>query len=170
MSNPVSYWKNIALNMLVAFQGLFIASTTWDFFLTVVVKESHRALVFSTLAPAAATFIIVPWILGILFLAAMLAIYSFNKDSIIASRIHYEYSGMTVLYMFLFVLGCLSASISWPLLLNYAVNCVWAISLVYFRIVIQKGIDQNIGGPERRRRFGNDITPAPPPAPPPLVL
>jgi hypothetical protein len=42
-------WKTIAVYMLFALQGLFLLSTTWDFFLTVLVTTSTRAGVFAAL-------------------------------------------------------------------------------------------------------------------------
>ena len=142
MIDMCTYWKNLSLNMLCIFQGAFLATTTWDFFLTVVV-HSHRSLVFAGLSAGTATFIILPWIVGIFIMAAMLVAYMISKEkSALSKRINFEYSGIVCVYVVLFFMALFNPLVSWPVAMNYLVNIVWAISLMYFRIAIRKGISK----------------------------
>jgi hypothetical protein len=137
MTDQHTYWKNLSLNMLCLFQGLFLASTTWDFFLTVVV-HSHRALVFAGLSTGTAAFIILPWITGIFIMAAMLVAFMISKEkSVMSTRINFEYGGMICVYLVLFFMAMFNPVVAWPIVMNYLVNAVWAASLIYYKIAIR---------------------------------
>ena len=126
--------------MLCIFQGLFLASTTWDFFLTVVV-QSHRALVFAGLSAGTSAFIILPWIVGIFIVAAMLVFFMISKEkAVLSTRINFEYIGMALVYAALFFIAIFNPMVAWPVVVNYIVNVVWAVSLVYFRTAIRQGM------------------------------
>lgn len=122
--------------MTQVFQGLFLATTTWDFFLTVVVN-SHRSLVFSGLASGTAMFIIIPWILGIFVLALVILSFLSRKDiPKLTRRVNYEYGLFILIYGALAILAITNPVIMWPVVMNYIVNIIWAGALIYFRSVI----------------------------------
>lgn len=139
MSDIDNFWKICVLNMIQIFQGLFLATTTWDFFLTIIVK-SHRSLVFSVMAPGTAMFIIVPWILGI-FILSIIILSFFSRGGMpkLTKRVNYEYGLFIFIYGALAILAIFNPIVMWPVVMNYIVNIIWAGILIYIRsIVINK--------------------------------
>lgn len=130
------------MNMLFVYQALFVGTTAWDFFLTVVVGGSIRSQIFSILPATTSFLIIVPWLIGIFLLALMLLIYLNNKDySPPTYKVNFEYIGMMIIYVVLFLLSIFTPSIPWILVFNYLVNIVWIWSLIRFRRFIQIGLE-----------------------------
>src|ERR1017187_10544158 len=106
------FWKTLSLNMLFANQALFIASTAWDFFLTVVVSNSARSMIFSALPFGISVFIIVPWLVGIFILTGSLIIFALHKDyGPPVYKINFEYGGIMILYIVLFLLSMFTGAI-----------------------------------------------------------
>lgn len=131
------YWKNLALNMLIAFQSLFIGSTATDFFLTVLVDTNRSQVLFgfSSLATVA---IILPWILGIFMLSIMLGVVITSENSIPwIPGIDIEYIGMLLLYLVLFLIAIFNPLIAWPIIMNYLVHAAWVCVIIYFRVAIK---------------------------------
>lgn len=127
--------------MLFVLQCLFLANITWDFFLTVVVSSSHRALVFSGLSAGTTMFLIVPWIIGILVLATMLLVYMKKQEegtNPLTIRVHFDYGLLMLLYVALIVFALINPAVAWPIVLNYLVNIVWAGALIYFRYRVMR--------------------------------
>lgn len=142
MRNIELYWRNLSLNMIQAFQGIFLATTAWDFFLTVII-DSHRSLVLANFAGLASALIIIPWIAGIFVLLIVFLSFLMRRDSldtkIMKHRVSLEYSIFVVIYSVLAVLAIINPVISWPVVLNYLVNVVWAALLIYFRTKVING-------------------------------
>lgn len=138
-----TYWKSLCLNLLFAFQALFLASTTWDFFLTVIVANSHRALIFSQLGIFTTGIIVIPWLVLIFVLSAMLLVFLYKKDKNqpeLATGVHYGYFILSLLYLIFFFLGIFNPVVAWPIVLNYIVNFVWSIVLIFFRIRVKDSL------------------------------
>jgi hypothetical protein len=136
MPKQLFYWKTLALNMLFAFQGLFIISTAVDFFLTVL-SNSARSQVLTELSPLASMIIILPWIAGIFILALMLIIFianTSNKPWI--PGVDIEYSGMLLLYLALFFIAIFNPLVIWPVVVNYLAHIIWVCAIMYFRIAV----------------------------------
>jgi hypothetical protein len=143
MKEKYTYWKRVAFNMLFTCQALFLGTTAWDFFLTVIV-QSHRSLVFTGIGASLSTFIILPWIIGIFVLMFMLLLYMANEDKqLMITRWNFDYIGMIILYVIMFVLALTNPVVAWPILLNYLINIAWAGSLIYFRLAVRhnKAVD-----------------------------
>lgn len=135
--NKINNWKAYSYRVLMTLQVLFVATLTWDFFLTVLVKTSHRASVILGTTSAIAPIIIFFWILVIIGLL-VLAFCSSKADAGIASSkfIRYEYLFLVmsmILYVALIILALINPLVLWPILINYAVNIIWVCLLIYFR-------------------------------------
>ena len=135
--NKINNWKAYSYRALMTLQVLFVATLTWDFFLTVLVKTSHRASVMLGSASAVAPIIIFFWILVIVGLS-VLVLCSSKSDAGIASGkfIRYEYLFLVmsaILYVALIILALINPLVLWPILINYAVNIIWVVLLIYFR-------------------------------------
>ena len=138
MTKQFYYWRTLALNMLFAFQGLFIASSAVDFFLTVLIN-SNRSQIFSGL-PVVASMVIAPWIIGLFISSIMLIMFIHNKDSKTnINGLHMEYGFMILLYASLFVLSLFNPLIAWPVMANYLIHLGWACSIIYFRNAVSYG-------------------------------
>ena len=130
----------MCLNLLFAFQALFLASTTWDFFLTIIVANSHRALIFSQLGIFTSGIIVTLWLILIFVLAALLLVFLYKKDKNqpgLATVVHHGYFILSLIYLIFFFLGIVNPVVAWPIVLNYMVNFVWSIALIFFRIRIK---------------------------------
>lgn len=133
------YWKALAFNCSVVSQFLFLATMCWDFFLTVLVEDSHRSLIFA-IFPFSSAVIVIPWIIGIFLLLGCLIIF--------IEKQHGEWEGIparfgfkitAIVYFVLFILAVFNPVISTPLAINYLVNIGWVISLMYTRRKIISG-------------------------------
>lgn len=131
--------------MLFTFQALFLGTTIWDFFLTVIITTSARSEMFVALIPAS-VFIIVPWIVLIFILTIFLfrALLTRDTDRSLLAPIHLGYGLLCVLYLIFFAVAVVSPLIAWPLVMNYFINAVWAGSIVFFRIRILKSLDSGL--------------------------
>lgn len=142
MEHETTYWKSLSLNLLFAFQVLFLATATWDFFLTAVISNSHRALVFSQLGAISTGLIVVPWLASLFVLSIMLIVFLINKEKnqpILTTRVHYEYGVFSIIYLVLAISATTNPLVGWPVVLNYIVNFFWSIILIYFRIKTKEG-------------------------------
>lgn len=145
MNNTESEWKHISLYSLTVSQVLFTATTAWDFFLSVIVIESYRYALFASLPSALAATIVVPWLIGIFFLLAVVVVFAVKGNhSLVPYPIEYGYGLIAAIY-FLLILVTIVMTSSWPLMLNYIVNFVWAASIVKERrrmvYLIEKELD-----------------------------
>lgn len=131
------FWKKLAINMHLVSQFLFVLSTIWDFFLTVII-HSVRSGIFD-MVPSWAIFIIGPWIIMIFILSFLLIVSIVTEDRPVVKHDTYGYVVMIIIYAILFLLSLFNPLISWPLLLNYLVSILWATSLAYFKLAIIKG-------------------------------
>lgn len=137
MKEKYTYWKRVAFNMLFTYQALFLGTTSWDFFLTVIV-QSHRSLIFSSLG-AASMFLIFPWIIGLFVLTFMLLIYMVDEEKqLMVTKWNFDYIGMIILYIIMFLLALFNPIVAWPIMLNYLINIAWAGSLLYFRLALRR--------------------------------
>ena len=126
--------------MLFAFQALFVGTTAWDFFLTVIVQESVRSHIFLMLPAGLSIFIIAPWLIGLFILTGSLIVFAFHKDfGPPMGKINFEYGGIMIVYVILFILSVFNPAVSWPFMLNYLINIIWAWSLICFRLAAQRG-------------------------------
>ena len=126
--------------MLFTYQVLFIGTTAWDFFMTVVVSNSLRSLIFSELPSGMSVFIIAPWLLGLFILTATILAFIFkNEFGPPITPINFEYGGIMIVYIILFILSLFNPAVSWPLVVNYLINIVWAGTLICFRLALQRG-------------------------------
>lgn len=135
--NKINGWKTYSYRALLTLQILFVSTITWDFFLTVLVKASHRANVLLGASSAIAPIIIFFWILAIVGLS-ILAFNSSKEDMEDAGSIHtrYEYFFLAlaaILYILLAWLAIANPLVLWPIVINYLVNIGWVSLLVYFR-------------------------------------
>jgi hypothetical protein len=119
-------------------QALFLATIVWDFFLTVLVPTSHRALVLSGLGSVATVyFVIVPWAICILVSLITFIIFLCNTDhNPIRGVSHYKYAILGIIYMCFTALAILNPAVTWPIVLSYIINVVWAGTILYYRVVI----------------------------------
>lgn len=142
MNNASAYWKNLVLNMMFVFQTLFLASTTWDFFLTVS-ASSARSLVFSALDPLYTSIILVAWLVGIFTLAVFLIVFSTQIETKMPRTIpfNYEYGGFILLYIVLTGIALSNPAVSTFVAMNYVVNASWCIALIYYRNLIKHGME-----------------------------
>jgi hypothetical protein len=138
MNQLIIQSKEVAYNLLIALQALFLASTVWDFFLTVLVPSSHRALVFSGLGSVATVyFLIVPWALCILVSLITFIVFLCNTDhNPIRKGSHYKYAILGLIYLCFTVLAILNPAVMWPIVFNYIVDVVWVGVILYYRVVI----------------------------------
>lgn len=138
MNRLIIQSKEVAYNLLIALQALFLATTVWDFFLTVLVPNSHRALVFSGLGSIATVyFIIIPWAICILWALITFVIFLCNTDhNPIRGMTHYKYAILGLIYVCFTVLAILNPAVMWPIVLNYIINVVWVGLILYYRVVI----------------------------------
>lgn len=140
MLEQITYWRAMALNLLFALQALFIGTTSWDFYLTLI-SQSARSHIFASLPIDIVGFIIFPWIIGIFILSITLVVFMFNKEyRFTAEWINFEYIGMLVLYSVLFVLSIFTPIIPVPIVLNYLVNIVW----LWILICIRRSVRRNL--------------------------
>jgi hypothetical protein len=130
--------REVAYNLLIALQALFLATVTWDFFLTVLVPNSHRALVFSGLGSAATVyFVIVPWAICILWALISFIAFLCNTDhNPVRGMTHYKYATLGLIYLCFTVLAILNPAVMWPIVLNYIITVTWAGIILYYRVVI----------------------------------
>lgn len=140
MDSLIKTSRKLAFDLLITLQALFLVTTIWDFLFTVLVPGSYRALVFSGLGSVATvSLVIVPWALCITFLVITFVIFLVCRDHRpIQSHIHYYYGFLGLMYLGFTLLALSNPLITWPIVINYIVNVVWAASIVYYRIVIRK--------------------------------
>lgn len=141
MNNSSVYWKTLTLNMMFVFQTLFLATTTWDFFLTIS-TASARAIVFNDISTLYTALILAPWVVGIFALAILLIFFSATIETPPKSiPLNYEYIGFVVLYLVLSVLAITNPAVSPFVAMNYVVNACWALALIYYRYLIKDGME-----------------------------
>ena len=135
-------WKNLSLNGIFLFQVLFLATTSADFFLTVL-HDGVQSYIFSLFSSGVTALIVVPWLLGIIFLSVLLLSFLHQRETNpLTIRVTYEYSLFVVLYAFLTVLGIINPMIPIAQVVTYIINMCWAISLIYFRVTIHKALSE----------------------------
>ena len=133
------YWKSLVMDMLLVYQGLFVASAVWDFFMTVVMPTSMRSHVFSILSHGLSAFVILPWLVGIFILIGLLFshfIINVDYKSITLGTLWLEYGPMMYVYVILFIISIFNPLVGWPLVLNYLTSIFWIISLIHFRLSV----------------------------------
>jgi hypothetical protein len=145
MKTEINYWKDLSLNMFLASQGLFICTTVWDFFMTVIIPNSVRSHIFSGISTTLSMILIVSWLLGIFILTGILFTFLLRDEyKPMPVTINIEYSGIILLYSVLGIISLFNPIIVWPVILNYVVNILWAFTLIYFRRAIQLAADMSV--------------------------
>lgn len=129
--------------MMFVFQTLFLATTTWDFFLTIS-TASARAIVFNDISTLYTALILAPWVVGIFALAILLIFFSATIETPPKSiSLNYEYFGFVVLYVVLAGLAITNPAVSPFVAMNYVVNACWALALIYYRYLIKDGMENH---------------------------
>lgn len=142
MKNEISYWKALAQNMFLIIQGLFIATVIWDFFLTVIVPGSTRSHIFYGLSLPISIGIISIWIIGIFLMTGIFFTFILRENYTLFPRtINIEYIGIILFYTLLCVISFFNPVIVWPIILNYTINIIWAVSIICFKNSIQYGLE-----------------------------
>ena len=132
-------WKELATSQLNALRILFLMTVSWDFFLTMTAKASQRALVLTGVGAQYTPFIVIPWALCILLLAILVYFQLRRIDqSIVTQYGYYIFFAFIGLYLILMLVALINPLILWPLLVNYAVNIVWALTIIYFRYKVKQ--------------------------------
>lgn len=135
----INNWKGLSQKLLITLRTLFVATLTWDFFLTVVIKTSARAHVLQGMAAPFAPFVVIVWLITIIGLSLLLLDIVFNKtaDDADGNRKYTAY-GLLILSIFLYVILAVLAFVNpiviIPVIINFIVNLAWAVALLYFRI------------------------------------
>jgi hypothetical protein len=132
-------WKNLALLMLTAIRVVFLATVTWDFFLTLITKASQRSLALTGVGAVYAPFIIIPWAAAIFILAALLFDRAFRDWASITKYGYIIYVFFIILYLSLAILAYINPLVSWPLIFNFVVNAIWSGVIMYFRCMVSNG-------------------------------
>lgn len=127
-------WKKLATSQLTALRILFLLTVSWDFFLTIIAKAAQRALVLTGVGTTYTPFIIFPWAIT-LFALALLILLHLKKDdqAAITTYGYFVYISFIIIYAMLAIIAFINPLVAWPLIINYLVNIVWAISIMYFR-------------------------------------
>lgn len=130
----------MAYDLLVTMQALFLATTIWDFFLTVLVQSSQRALVFSGLGNVATVwFVIAPWAVCIALLVITFIIFLIYHDHRpIQTHIHYYYGFLGLMYIAFAILAFSNPLVMWPVIMSYIVNVIWVGFILYYRILVSQ--------------------------------
>lgn len=127
-------WKQLAESLLNGLRILFLMTVSWDFFLTLVSKASQRALVLTGVGSGYTPIIFVPWAFCLFVLALFVLQHLTRKNQSSPLKhgqfIYYAFIG---LYLILSCIAFMNPLISWPLIINYLVNIVWAGTIIYFR-------------------------------------
>ena len=132
--------KYMSYNLLVALKVLLFATATCEFLFTVLLHGSYKALVFSGLSSATTlVFVTIPWAICLICLALSFIGYLYTKDTkFIFKYAHYQYMFLALLYIFFTTISFVNPVIIWPVVLNYATDAVWAITILYYRYKIDK--------------------------------
>lgn len=122
--------------ILITMRALFIATITWDFFLTVVIKTSQRAHILMGPGAVFAPFVTILWIaiiigcfclmIGPIFKSPVdvTPVRKFTIYSVLISVI-FLYGGLTIL-------AFINPLVLWPVVVNFMVDMTWAFALLYF--------------------------------------
>jgi len=108
---------------------------TWDFFLTVIISTSQRALVLSGIGPVLASAVIGSWAISIIVLYLLLFTLIGAKGVTVEkyTKIAYFFLVVIVLvYAALFVLA-IYHGVVFAVIMSEAVNMLWGLALIYFR-------------------------------------
>lgn len=132
-------WKGFSRKLIMTMRTLFVATITWDFFLTVVIKTSQRAHVLMGPGAVFAPFLIIIWavvIMGLCYI--LLDVVRIQSPAIEAeNRRKYTAYGLLlltiILYISLTILAIMNPVVMWPVVVNFAVNLGWGVALFYFR-------------------------------------
>lgn len=135
----IQSWKELATSQLNALRILFLMTVSWDFFLTIISKASQRALLLTGVGAQYTPIVVIPWAACILLLAILLY-FQLKKDdqSVVTQYGYYVYFAFIGLYVILSCIALINPLISWPLMLNYIVNILWASTIVYFRFKVNQ--------------------------------
>ena len=132
-------WRILTLKMLSVFQSLFLLTASWDFFTTIIITSSARSKIFFGLSIWATSLVTIMWISGIFLAACLLVVSMFTrKYTMLNYGIDAQYSMLSTVYVILFIVGIFNTLVPWTIILNYATNLIWAVSLVIFRILINR--------------------------------
>lgn len=137
MNDQVDFlaWKKISREFWVCIRIIFLLTITWDFFLTVIFQSSYREVVLNTLGPIIAPVLISTWLVCIVGIAIVLLTV---LDSSGTAHKRFEKTAYVLLAATVFVyltltIGAMIGVATWPIVLNYAVNTVWAAMIIYFK-------------------------------------
>ena len=131
--------KKTAYDMLISMQLLLLATTFWDFWITLFIHSSLRAMVFSGLGTVSTVaFITVPWAICIILLSLTFIAFLIRPEHCtIQVSTHYMYGFLCVMYSAFTILAITNPLVMWPIALSYAVNAIWAGVVLYFRILVK---------------------------------
>jgi hypothetical protein len=135
-SNTLIAWKELAYKMLIMLRVLLVATLSWDFFLTFGFQASQRALLLSGIGSVFTPYVIALWILTIIGMTFILVYGTYGKkecEEKISKIAYLLMASGFVLYGSLIILSLLNPIVAWPVILNYMVNLVWIMSLIYFK-------------------------------------
>ena len=142
MEKSRNYWRTKALHVLFTLQALFLATSIWDFFFTILLQGSPRSEMLILLG-SASSFILIPWVIATIVLALFLfrVLTREPGNMKLIKPVHVGYVVMSLVYLALMVVAFLNPAVAWPLVLNYFVNASWAMSIAILRIKILHAIE-----------------------------
>lgn len=139
METARNYWREKCLTALFMLQALFLGTSLWDFFLTVIITASKRSEIFTVLATGFSGIILIPWIVTTIILLIFLFSVLSKRPSrkLLLTPIHFGYGAMFLVYLSLMILALLNPVITWPLVANYFINASWAAAIIFLRVKVQ---------------------------------
>lgn len=141
MQDHLRYWKHLSIHALLWCHSVFLATVVWDFFLTVILADPTRTLVFIGLTPVISTTIVSLWLVGIfasMFTLIFLLNYLEEKRYIFV--VYLSYITIIIAYTLLSIIAFINPLLCWPVLMNYGVNILAGCCLIYFRHLVSVGL------------------------------
>lgn len=132
-------WEQVAKRLFFMLRLFFLATLSWEFFLTITTTSSVRYALFHILPPLMQSAIVIVWVISLLGLLGIFLNSTIRHEHdvpYINTVAYLMVMSIVVVNVVFIIMAFISGNVVATLLMSHGVNVVWGICLIYARKLI----------------------------------